>query len=90
MVDYERGEGLSDEDGQDAMTMTKDDRLIFAEAIKSKTWRDAMEINMKAILKKKTQDLTNLPTGVKPTGVKWIFKTTLKENGEIDKYKASW
>lgn len=30
----------------------------------------------------------SLPKGVKPTGVKWIFKTKLKENGEIDKFKA--
>jgi len=28
--------------------------------------------------------LTDLPRGMKPIGVKWIFKTKFKENGEID------
>ena len=32
--------------------------------------------------------LTDLPKGHKTIGVKWVFKTKLKENGEVDKYKA--
>ena len=30
----------------------------------------------------------DLPRGVKPIGVKWIFKTKFKETREIDKFKA--
>ena len=33
-------------------------------------------------------ELTDLPIGHKIIGVKWMYKTKLKENGEIDKYKA--
>lgn len=84
MADYERGDDLSD----NAMMVTKDDPVTYEEAVKSKTWRDAMKKEMVAIEKNKTWELTNLPTGMKPIGVKWIYKTKLKENGEIDKFKA--
>ena len=84
MIYYEKGEGPSDEDSENAMMVIEDDLVTFEEAVKSRNWRDAIE----AIEKNKTRELTNLPTGVKPIGVKWIFKTKLKENGEIDKFKA--
>lgn len=84
MADYERGDDLSD----NAMMVTKDDPVTYEEAVKSKTWRDAMKKEMEAIEKNKTWELTNLRTGMKPIGVKWIYKTKLKENGEIDKFKA--
>ena len=35
-----------------------------------------------------TWELSNLPKRHKTIGVKWVFKTKLKENGEVDKYKA--
>lgn len=38
--------------------------------------------------KKKTWELTILPNGIKPIWVKWIYKTKLNDNGEVDKYKA--
>jgi len=31
---------------------------------------------------------TKLPKGMKTINVKWVYKTKLKENGEIDKHKA--
>jgi len=43
---------------------------------------------MEAIEKNKTWELTDLPAGIKPIGVKWIFKTKPKENGGIDMFKA--
>ena len=33
-------------------------------------------------------ELTTLPAGAKKIGVKWVFKTKLNENGEVDKFKA--
>ena len=43
---------------------------------------------MESIEKNITWELTDLPRGVKPIEVKWIFKTKFKETGEIDKFKA--
>lgn len=47
MVNYEKGEGLSDEDSKEAMVVIEDDLVTFEEAIKSKTWRNAMEREMR-------------------------------------------
>lgn len=30
----------------------------------------------------------DLPKGSKPIGVKWVFKTKLNENGDVEKHKA--
>jgi hypothetical protein len=47
-----------------------------------------MMAEIESIEKNKTWELTVLPQGVNPIGVKWVFKTKLNENGEVDKYKA--
>ena len=33
-------------------------------------------------------ELTDLPKRKKSIGVQWVYKTKLKENGEVDKYKT--
>ena len=38
MIDYEKGEGLSDEDSENAMTVIEDDPVTFEEAVKSRNW----------------------------------------------------
>ena len=50
--------------------------------------RNAMMKEMESIEKNMNWELTDLPRGVKPIGVKQIFKTKFKETGEIDKFKA--
>ncbi|RDX91468.1 hypothetical protein CR513_26546, partial [Mucuna pruriens] len=54
----------------------------------SKKCRYAMNIEIEAIIRNKTWELINPPKGVKTIGVKWVFKTKLNKNGEIDKCKA--
>ena len=68
--------------------LTENDPSTFEEAVKSKKWRDAMNKEIEAIERNETWVLTTLPEGVNSIGVKWIFKTKLNENGEIDKCKA--
>lgn len=41
-----------------------------------------------AIEKNHTWEFTILPDGVKPIGVKWVFKTKLDADGQVEKYKA--
>lgn len=43
---------------------------------------------LKVIERKKTWEFIDLPTSTKKTRVKWIYKTKLKENGEVDKFKS--
>lgn len=62
--------------------------MHFEEAVKHDNWRIAMDMEMKAIERNNTWELTDLPSGAKKIGVKWVYKTKLKENGEVDKFKA--
>ncbi|XP_057969347.1 uncharacterized mitochondrial protein AtMg00810-like [Malania oleifera] len=48
-----------------------------------------MDDEIDAIERNDTWELTNLPKGHKTIGVKWVFKTKLKENGDVDKYKIN-
>jgi hypothetical protein len=64
------------------------DPVSFEEASKSQTWKKAMKDEIDAIERNKTWELTNLPSGSKVIGVKWIYKTKLNEKGEVEKYKA--
>ena len=90
MREYVSGEGLSEEeDTNDNLALfASADPVHFEEAVKYDNWRIAMDIEMKAIERNNTWELTDLPTGAKKIGLKWVYKTEFKENGEMDKFKA--
>lgn len=87
MADYEMGEGFSDGDNV-MMMMIENDPTSFEEAVKSTKWREAMSSEIEAIERNQTWELAILPEGIKPIGVKWVFKTKLNENGNVEKFKA--
>jgi hypothetical protein len=43
---------------------------------------------MDSILSNGTWELVDRPYGCKPVGYKWVFKTKLRSDGTIDKYKT--
>ena len=91
MQDYETGAGLSDEESVNLAQLalfTDSDPTTYDDAVRSEKWRLAMNQEIEAIERNNTWELTDLPSGGKTIGVKWIFKTKLNENGEVDKYKA--
>ena len=89
MQDYISNEGLCEEDDYAFLALyAGSDPLSYAEAVKSEKWQKAMEAEIDAIERNNTWELTRLPEGGKKVGVKWIFKTKFKENGEVDKHKA--
>ena len=47
-----------------------------------------MNDEIEAIQRNDTWELIDLPKEQITISVKWVFKTKLKENGEVDKYKA--
>lgn len=47
-----------------------------------------MDDEIKSIEKNDTWELCDLPERLKTIGVKWVFKTKLNKNGDVDKYKA--
>lgn len=91
MSDYVTGAGSLEEDESNTMMLMikgETDPYSFTEANKSNEWREAMVTEMKSIEKNKTWELTDLPEGVKPIGVKWVYKTKLDESGEVQKLKT--
>ena len=84
------GENFSDEEVEHNLVLftSTADLTTFEEVVRSSKWRAAVDLEIKAIQTNGTLELTDLPKGVKKIGVKWVFKTKLNENGEIDKFKA--
>ena len=88
MIDYETNLSVEEESLLAMMITDSIDPQSFEEAYMSQNWREAMDTEMKAIEKNNTWELVELPDGVKPIGVKWVFKTKFNEHGQIEKYKA--
>ena len=51
-------------------------------------WKEAMDSEIHTLLERGTWELTELPPGKKPVGVKWVFKVKTKVDGSLDKFKA--
>ncbi|KAJ9547861.1 LOW QUALITY PROTEIN: hypothetical protein OSB04_020404 [Centaurea solstitialis] len=89
--DYISGEGLSEDETQVqnlVMCMSSDDPVYYEDAVRMKRWRDAMDLEIAAIEKNETWELVYAPKEAKIIAVKWLYRTKLNENGEIDKCKA--
>jgi hypothetical protein len=65
------------------------DPICFEEAVKYGRWRNAMDLEIQSIEKNETWELTNLLAGGNKIGGKWVYKTKLNENREVDKYKKA-
>ncbi|KAD3067741.1 hypothetical protein E3N88_35621 [Mikania micrantha] len=68
-----------------------DDPTTFKDAMncdQSTQWLDAMKDELKSMKTNNVWTLTELPTGAKPVGCKWVYKTKLDPNGNIERYKA--
>jgi len=68
--------------------MADAETLSFEEAVRDEKWRTAMDEEIGAIVRNDTWRLTDLPKGVEPIGVKWVFKKKLNAQGEVDRFKA--
>ena len=89
MANYETGEGLFEEENLNAMMIViENDPVSFGEAMKNKKWKEAMSAEIEAIKRNQSWELTVLPKGVKTIGVKWVFKTKLNEDRDVEKFKA--
>nr|XP_048331640.1 uncharacterized protein LOC125422966 [Ziziphus jujuba var. spinosa] len=64
------------------------DEAWFDDAVKEVKWQKVMDEEIEAIERNNTWKLTDLPKRQKTINVKWVYKTKLKKNGEVDKYKA--
>ena len=68
----------------------EDDPISFEEAMRSdhsSKWLEAMEDEMKSMNANKVWDLEIIPKGAKTVGCKWVYKTKLDSQGNIERYK---
>jgi hypothetical protein len=64
------------------------DPINYAQAVQHSHWRDAMASEIQALEANHTWTLQTLPFGKRPIGCKWVFKTKLRADGSIERYKA--
>ena len=78
--------GLFEEEDMVHLALLADsDPIHFNEPVKSVKWRTTMDVEIVAIERSNTWEFIDLPQGGKMIGVKWVYKTKLNENGEVDK-----
>ena len=70
----------------------EDDPTSFEEAMRSdhsSKWLEAMEDEMKSMNANKVWDLKIITKGAKIVGYKWVYKTKLDSQGNIERYKSA-
>ncbi|GMI90697.1 cysteine-rich RLK (RECEPTOR-like protein kinase) 8 [Hibiscus trionum] len=60
----------------------------YKQAIKFGCWKKAMEDEIRALEANKTWKLVKLSPDKTTIGCKWVFKTKLKADGTLERYKA--
>ena len=70
------------------LSIINDEPWDYTEAKKLKVWIDACEDEIFSTEKNDTWLLVDSPLGVKPIGLKWVFKVKRNADGSIIKYKA--
>ncbi|KAI5351652.1 hypothetical protein L3X38_004543 [Prunus dulcis] len=77
----------SDEEIENFALYANCDPLSFKEACEHEHWIKAIDEEIHAIEKNETWELSSFPEGKTPTGVKWVYKTKYKPNGDVDRFK---
>ena len=79
---------LAEVESERLLMVINDEPWDFNEAKELEGWIEACKDEILSIEKDNTWDLVELPAGVKPIEVKWVFKIKRTADGTISKYKA--
>ena len=79
---------VAEYEGEQLLLSLNDEPRCFEEAKELKEWILACEDEIRSITKLDCWSLVELPPGVKPISLKWIFKIKRNADGSINKYKA--
>ena len=64
------------------------DPQSYREAVNDQKWCDIMNIELQALEDNCTWDITNVPTGRRHIGCKWLFKILFKADDSVERHKA--
>ena len=79
---------LAETEGERLLMVLNDEPWDYNEAKEHKVWVDACKDEFFSIEKNNTWILVDLPLGVKPIGLKWVFKIKRNADGSISKFKS--
>ena len=65
-----------------------EEQKSIEKALKDQEWKEAADSEYQSLMENETWKLVKLPTGRKPVGCKWIFKTKCTSDGKVEHYKA--
>ncbi|KAE8660043.1 hypothetical protein F3Y22_tig00116959pilonHSYRG00508 [Hibiscus syriacus] len=68
-------------------TNTHLEPTTVSQAISQPHWREAMSIELTALMKHGTWDLILPPSNYQPVGCKWVFRVKRKADGSVDRFK---
>ena len=91
MTSYSRWKvpGESEEPQNTALVMK--DLVVYKEAMSKNDavyWKKACVEELEAFIKQELFSIVLKPVGHKVIGCKWVFKTKLNEDGQVERYKA--
>lgn len=72
----------------EALLALMEEPTSYTEAAVDREWVAAMDSEIQSIRKNGTWELSDLPLGHKPIGLKWVFKLKRNSEGEVVKHKA--
>lgn len=70
------------------MLLKAEEPTHYSEAVSEQEWVEAMKTEVEMIEKNNTWELTDLPAGHKPVGLKWVYKLKKDTEGNVVKHKA--
>lgn len=79
---------LAEYEGESLLFTIDGEPETYIEAAAMQEWINAMIAELESIMKNKTWELVEKPAGVKPIGLKWIYKIKRKADRTVVKYKA--
>lgn len=79
---------LAEIESERLLMVVNEEPWDYEEAKKLRVWVEACKDEIFSIEKNKTWDLVDLPAGMKPIGLKWVFKVNRNADGSINKFKA--
>ena len=79
---------VAEYEGERLLLSLNDEPRSFQEARELREWILACEDEIQSITKLDCWSLVDLPQGVEPVGLKWVFKIKRNADGSINKYKA--